>query len=141
MPVSIAGTLGENVSARDLYLSSAHAVFVNDVLVPVKFLINRGTIRQIPATRMDYYHIELASHDVLLAEGLTVDSYLDTGDRSSFANGGGAVALHPEFSAHRGETLGRAKLIVTGPELEATRRTVEAASRITFAATLPRAIA
>jgi Hint domain len=30
-----AGAFGVNIPARDLYLSSDHAVFVNDVLVPV----------------------------------------------------------------------------------------------------------
>ena len=35
-----------------------------------------------------YHHVELAAHDVLIAEGLAAESYLDTGDRSSFSNGG-----------------------------------------------------
>jgi serralysin len=28
-----------------------------------------------------YYHIKLDRHDLLLAEGLPAESYLDTGDR------------------------------------------------------------
>ena len=33
-----------------------------------------------------YFHIELSEHDVLLAEGLTAESYLDTGNRDVFAD-------------------------------------------------------
>jgi hypothetical protein len=34
-----------------------------------------------------YYHVELAAHDVILAEGLLCESYLDTGNRAAFVNG------------------------------------------------------
>jgi len=51
-----------------------------------------------------YYHVELDDHDLLLAEGLPVESYLDTGDRSNFENGGGPIALHPDFSTRRQAT-------------------------------------
>jgi hypothetical protein len=44
-----------------------------------------------------YFHIELARHDVVLAEGLPVETYLDTGDRVAF--GGDVIALHPAFGA------------------------------------------
>ena len=50
-PVRVrAGAFGENVPERDLYLSPDHAVFVNDVLVPVKLLINGTTIAQVSET-------------------------------------------------------------------------------------------
>ena len=67
---------------------------------------------------------------MLLAEGLPAESYLDTGDRFNFSNGGGPIALHPEFSkrrwdtAHIWEALGCARLIVTSPELDAARALV-----------------
>ena len=45
-PVRVsAGAFGDNVPVRDLYLSPDHAVFVNDVLVPVKLLINGDDYR------------------------------------------------------------------------------------------------
>jgi acetyl/propionyl-CoA carboxylase alpha subunit len=74
-----------------------------------------------------YFHIELSRHAVILAENLPAESYLDTGDRASFANGGGAIALHPSFGAERGdvtlmmEALGYAPLRVTGAEVERIR--------------------
>ena len=62
----------------------------------------------------------------LLAEGLPAESYLDTGDRGNFANGGGAVALYPDFASRVWDAAGCAPLIVTGPALEAVRRWVDA---------------
>jgi Hint domain len=81
--------------ARDLYLSRDHAVFVDGVLIPVKLLLNGMTIAPEPRRRVSWYHVELDRHDVLLAEGLPAESWLDTGHRDWFANGDGAVTLRP----------------------------------------------
>jgi hypothetical protein len=40
----------------------------------------------------------LPRHAVILAEGLPAESYLDTGNRAAFSNGGDAIAAHPEFA-------------------------------------------
>ena len=55
-------------------------------------------LRETAWRAVTYYHIELDSHDVLLSEGLTTESYLDTGNRAMFANGGGALVLHPDLN-------------------------------------------
>jgi hypothetical protein len=81
-----AGAFGENLPHRDLSLSPDHAVFVAPgLLVPVRYLINDATIVQEPVDAITYWHVELPTHDVLLAEGLPVESYLDTGNRGAFA--------------------------------------------------------
>jgi T5SS/PEP-CTERM-associated repeat protein len=123
------GAFGPQRPARDLFLSPDHAVFVNDVLVPVKYLANGTSIAQVRRPSVVYYHIELPQHDLLLAEGLAVESYLDVGDRSNFENGGGAVALFPNFTSLKWETEGCAALVVTGPELAAARASVRPAHR------------
>jgi hypothetical protein len=130
-PVRVrAGAFGDGVPHRDLWLSPDHAVFVDDVLIPIKRLINGTSIEQVPMDEVTYYHIELEHHDVLLAEGLPAESYLDVGDRFNFANGRGPIALHPEFSTRKCDTaliwaaLGCARLIVAGPELETVRALV-----------------
>lgn len=121
-PVRIAaGAFGPAMPARDLWLSPDHAVFVNDVLIPVKQLINGSTIVQVPRDRVTYYHLELPQHDVVLAEGLPAESYLDVGDRSNFVNGGGPVRLFADFGL-AWEGQGAAPLVVTGPELAAVRQ-------------------
>lgn len=96
-PVRIlAGAVSDGVPRRDLFLSPDHAILADDVLIPVKHLINHATVEQVPLDEVIYYHIELARHDVLLAEGLLAESYLDTGNRHQFANAD-AVSLYPEF--------------------------------------------
>ena len=124
-PVRVAaGAFGESTPHRALYLSPDHAVFVNGVLIPVKHLINDTTIAWAPEPVVSYFHIELPRHEVVLAEGLPVETYLDGGDRSGFANGGGATALHPDFTARLWEARGCAPLVVTGAPLAAARALV-----------------
>ena len=93
-PVRVrAGTFGDLSPLRDLLLSPDHAVFVNDVLIPIRHLINGSTIAQVPVDRVTYHHIELAEHDVLLAEGLPAESFLDMRDGSKYANRAGPARL------------------------------------------------
>jgi hypothetical protein len=130
-PVRVgAGAFEENVPAHDLYLSPDHAVFINEALVPAKLLINGKSVTQVKRDRIRYYHVELPEHAIILAEGLTVESYLDTWDRANF-DGAGTIRLHPDFAARltpeaamTWEARGAARLVMTGPGLEAARRMV-----------------
>jgi hypothetical protein len=82
MPVRVtAGSFGAGLPVRDLVLSPEHAVFAGGALVPVHCLVNGTTIRQETVDAISYYHIELPRHDVLFAEGLPAESYLDSGNR------------------------------------------------------------
>ena len=67
--------------------------------MPVRLLINGATIAQHPRRVVTYWHVELPVHDLVLAEGMPSESYLDTGNRSDFANGGPMVAMRPEFAS------------------------------------------
>ena len=99
LPVRVrAGAFGPGLPRRDLLLSPDHSLFVDGVLVPVRCLLNGATVMRAPVADIWYYHVELDRHDVLLAEGLPAESYLDTGNRPAFGNGGAARALHPDFS-------------------------------------------
>jgi hypothetical protein len=124
-PVRIrAGTFGHEVPCRDLYLSPDHAVFVDGTLIPVKYLINDGSIGQMPMDEVTYFHIELQEHSILLAEGLATESYLDTGDRTKFSNGGKQPSLFPDFATRMWEAAGSAPLVVTGATLDTVRRRI-----------------
>ncbi len=126
-PVRVApGAFGPGQPRRSLYLSPDHAVFVDGVLIPVKHLINGSTILQQPRTSVTYWHVELARHEVILADGLACESYLDTGDRASFGNGGPVVRQHPVFGGARWEALACAPLVVTGAALARVRRRLAA---------------
>ena len=122
-PVRIeAGAFGPGLPRRDLFLSPDHAIFVQNVLIPVKHLIDGGAIAQVLAKTVTYYHIELPSHAIVLAEGLPAESYLDTGDRANFANGGVPMRMYPDFSRLVWEAHGCAPLAVAGPAVEAVRQ-------------------
>jgi hypothetical protein len=126
----VADAFGVGEPQRDLFLSPDHSVFIENVLIPVKYLINGSSIAQVKVAEVMYHHVELAVHDVLIANGLAAESYLDTGDRSKFSNNGGAVVLHPHFSTHAWEGMGCAKLVVSGREIENVRQLLEARARV-----------
>ena len=62
-------------------------MFVDGVLIPIRHLVNGRSIREQPVEAVTYWHVELDRHDIMLAEGLPCESYLDTGNRAAFANG------------------------------------------------------
>jgi len=121
-----ADAFGRGMPATDLLLSPDHAVYVDQVLIPIRLLVNGQTVRQELTDRVCYHHIELAQHDVLLANGMPAESYLDTGDRARFSNGGSVITLHPDFSARSWEMHGCAPLVQTGPKLTAVRKRLAA---------------
>ena len=135
-PVRVrAGALGAGLPVRDLVLSPEHALFLNGVMIPVRILINGSSIIQQRVDRVTYYHVELPYHDVLLAEGVATESYLDTGNRESFA-GGSVTSLFPNFGPLMWEVSGCAPLMAVGPEVAAARTTIDArAATIELAAT------
>jgi hypothetical protein len=125
LPVRIAaGAFGVGLPRRPLLLSPDHAVFAEGVLIPVRHLINGNTIAQLLASHIShltYFHIELPEHDVVLAEQLPVESYLETGNRASFSNSGQEVVLFPDFAPLIWDARGYAALRIIGPEVDAVR--------------------
>ncbi len=100
-PIRIAAeAFPENRPHRDLVVSPDHAVFVDGLLIPAKLLVNSASVTVDTECRwVTYYHVELERHDILLAEGLPAESYLDTGNRAMFANAETPLHLHPDFAA------------------------------------------
>jgi hypothetical protein len=81
------GALGDNVPHTDLRVTKAHSFYLDEVLVPVEFLVNHRTILwDDHAQEVTIYHIELETHDVLLANGAPAESYRDDGNRWLFQN-------------------------------------------------------
>ncbi|MFT8950666.1 MAG: Hint domain-containing protein [Gluconobacter sp.] len=89
-PVRIcAGAVAEGTPHTDLLLTPEHCLYLDGVFIPVRMLVNGGSIAYATdITSYDYYHVETAHHDVIVANGLTTESYLDTGNRNSFAQPG-----------------------------------------------------
>jgi collagen type I alpha len=123
-----AGTFGPGLPQQDLFLSPDHAIYSDGVLVPIKHLINGRRIAPVEAETVLYCHIELEKHDILLAEGMPAESFLDTGARAGFANGSLLVQSHPEFTAPEQplvwEAMACAPLKVTGVEVARLRQII-----------------
>jgi hypothetical protein len=121
-PVRVrAHAFAEDRPHRDLLLSPDHAVFVDGVLIPARYLVNGATVVQDMTESVTYYHVELGRHDVILAEGLPAESYLDTGNRAAFANGGTTIHAHPDFARRVWQARSCAPLITGGAVLEGAR--------------------
>src|SRR5262249_24367232 len=91
------------------------------VLVPIRCLVNGRTVVQEQAGSVTYWHVELQRHDVVLAEGLPCESYLDIGNRAAFG-GQGTFILHPDFATALWNEGACAPLILAGPLVAALRR-------------------
>jgi autotransporter passenger strand-loop-strand repeat protein len=115
-PVRVAANaFGQGRPVRDLMLSPDHAVFCDGVLIPLRYLLNDATVRQMDVAAVTYWHVELPAHGVLLAEGLPSESFLDTGNRASFVNGGAVVSAFPGFAGDVWARDAAAPLITEGP--------------------------
>jgi hypothetical protein len=91
--------VADGVPHRDVVVSPDHAIFVDGMLICARQLVNGTTIRQERDwTAVDYYHVELDQHAILLAEGLPAESYIDTGNSGFFANSGQPMVLHPDLT-------------------------------------------
>ena len=104
LPVRIAAhAFGENRPARDLTVSPGHAICVDvggEVLIPASSLVDGSTIAQVDVESVTYWHVELeGGHDILLAENLAAESYIDVGNRAFFLETGvTALTAAPDVS-------------------------------------------
>ncbi len=112
MPIRIAAhAFGPSRPTRDLYVSPGHAICVDvlgEALIPAIALVNGATIQQVGVEEVTYWHVELDSHDILMAENLPAESYFDTGNRGFFAESE-LVQLHvtPEDAVRAHENFCR----------------------------------
>ena len=81
-----AHALGHGRPARDLVVSADHGIFLDGVLVQAALLANGDTILAERRPEITFWHVELASHAILLAENAPAETYLDTGNRHRFGN-------------------------------------------------------
>jgi len=119
------GALGHGTPHCDLWLSAEHAVLIDGVLVPIGLLVNGISIVREPVDTIAYFHIELPRHDVLRAHSVLCESYLDTGNRADFENGGSVVTAHSTFGPGAQDEIWRTHACApqcrNGPRLTAIR--------------------
>ena len=66
-----------------------HALFIDGVLIPAIYLVNGTSIVQaMPegVEEIEYFHIELETHEVIFAEGAAAETLLVMKDRETFAD-------------------------------------------------------
>ncbi len=102
---------------RDLLVSPDHALFIDGGLVVARLILNGGSIvREANARAVHYFHVELDAHDILFADGMPAESYLDTGNRGMFENAGLPLILHPDLNGQQCREVASCATFVTDVE-------------------------
>jgi hypothetical protein len=100
-PVRIAaGAFGGRAPYRDLVLTSDHAVILDGVAINAGALVNGTSIQIVPMELqpdlVTYHHVETDSHDIILANGLPAETYVDFVRRQAFDNYQDYLSLYGE---------------------------------------------
>ena len=113
------GSLGKGLPRRDLVVSPQHAMFIEGMLIPARCLVNGSSIA-IDHDRdlVEYIHLELANHDVILAEGAASETFMDDDSRAMFQNAAEYAAMYPDAPEPSGFYAAR---LESGYEVEAIR--------------------
>jgi len=124
LPVCIkAGALEHNVPKRDLWISPNHAMFLDRMLIEAKDLINGVSVVQAESVEsVEYYHVELDSHDVIIAEGALSESFVDDDDRFMFHNAHEYRTLYPDAAVGLPQYC--APRVEDGYEVEGVRKRI-----------------
>ncbi len=129
LPIRIAAdAFGPARPSKDLYLSAGHSVCVDllgEVLIPVGNLINGGTIAVIDTEAISYWHVELESHDILIANNLPAESYLAMANRGGFEELRGLLPTQVEGRERTHDDFCR-PVIIGGPTLDFVRQRLAA---------------
>ncbi len=122
MPVLIrADALQERVPIRDLYISPLHALYVDGFLIPAGALVNGVSIQHLTnIEEIEYFHIEMAEHDIILAEKAAAETFIDQNSRQMFDNAEEYWRLYP--GTPKLEYAFRAPRLEFGDMVEQVRR-------------------
>lgn len=105
LPVIIrAGALEDGIPSRDLRVSPQHALYIDGVLVPAVGLVNGVSIlRDESGDAVEYFHIELDRHNIIISEGVASESFLDMDSRAMFDNASEFDRLHGDATVDKTE--------------------------------------
>ena len=80
--------IAQGIPSKKLRVSPNHAIYVDGLLINAGALVNNANIYQIdPSESFKYYHVELDSHELVIAENTWAESYLPQNEnREDFDN-------------------------------------------------------
>ncbi|MBV9627864.1 MAG: Hint domain-containing protein [Xanthobacteraceae bacterium] len=133
LPICIkAGALDLSQPRRDLWVSPHHAMYLEGVLIEAIDLINDVSIIQAKhVDRIDYFHIELDRHDVIIAEGALSESFIDDNSRGIFQNAHEFAALYPDIQTAPARYYAPRRAF--GAEVEVARRRIARRAGLPYA--------
>ncbi len=77
--------IADNVPSRDLYVSPSHAFPFNGAMVKAGAMVNGLTVVQrFDIADVRYFHLGFDSHEMVYANGMVAESYLDIGNSQYF---------------------------------------------------------
>ena len=83
----MAGALGENIPNQDLTVSARHGVIAGPAFTTAWNLVNGHTIMALENSGpITYYHLELDGFQIISANGMGAESFVDVGNRGAFTH-------------------------------------------------------
>jgi len=98
LPIKLsASALGPGQPFRDLYVSPDHAILFDGSLIHAKVLVNGTSILQVTewAGDVEYFHIETENHELVYANGVPAETFIDNVSRRQFDNYAEFEAMYP----------------------------------------------
>jgi len=93
LPVRVSRfAIDDQTPRRDVCLSQWHSLFIDGVLIPARHLVNGRSIRfdeaALACETLEYFHVELETHEVIFADGMPVESFMYSGGIVAWDNCG-----------------------------------------------------
>jgi hypothetical protein len=98
LPIKLsASALGPGQPFRDLYVSPDHAILFDGSLIHAKVLVNGTSILQVTewAGDVEYFHIETENHELVYANGVSAETFIDNVSRKQFDNFAEFETMYP----------------------------------------------
>ena len=78
-------TFGQHLPMNDLYVSPEHNLLFKGKILPARLLIDGKNVVQIcSCPRVEYYHVEVDKHCLIIAENILAESYTEVNNRYVF---------------------------------------------------------